>query len=123
MHWDIRMTDRRDMNEDGLETLFAQARAAPPPLPEGLMARVLADAEAVRPRAGGPALRRLLAAIGGLPALGGLITATCVGFWIGAAAPLGLPDLGAEVFGQQDVAEEVLQDSFLTAFGWDNGEG
>ena len=26
MHWDIRMTDRRDMNEDGLETLFTQAR-------------------------------------------------------------------------------------------------
>lgn len=84
--------------ESGLEALFDAARASPPPLPQGLHARLVADAEAAlampplpapgralqaRPRARPvpPARRQSLAAASGL------LAAAAVGLWIGFTAP------------------------------------
>lgn len=110
------------MDDLALENLFEQARAEPPQVPHGLMTRVLEDARAVQPNGKNAGWRGWLLAIGGLPALGGLVTATCVGFWLGVAPPDGLPDLAGQVFGQQNsVALEAVTD--LTGFGWDIEEG
>ena len=109
---------------DMLESLFQDARVAPPPMPAGLMDRVLADALAQQPR---PSVRRwrgMWQAIGGAPALGGLITATAVGFWIGVAPPSGLPEIAAQII-TGDTFATIADDSVieLTAFGWDIEEG
>jgi hypothetical protein len=87
--------DETDLDRE-LERFFAAGRAAAPAPSEALMARVLAGAEAVQggaapaevavaPAPGG--LGRLVAALGGWPALAGLATAAMTGLWIGAAAP------------------------------------
>lgn len=85
-----------------LEALFAAARHAPrgDPAPPDLLARVLADAEALQPaapaarsRPAGPSpvaasrLRVLLGTLGGWPALGGLACAGVAGVAIGLALP------------------------------------
>jgi hypothetical protein len=113
------MTDKDHRADDILEGLFEQARATPPEVPDALMARVLADAQAVQPTAQSSRWRDWLAVFGGLPALGGLVTATCVGFWIGLAPPAGLPDLGAAVFGVQSASDDGFESIAMTGFGWD----
>jgi hypothetical protein len=93
--------NERDEIDGLLEAHFAAARQTTPP--EALLARVLADAEAARPVAGGVragpgrrlsapggAFSRLRAALGGWPALAGLAAATMAGLWIGVAAPSAL---------------------------------
>ena len=110
------------MDDQTLESLLEQARAAPPEVPPGLMARVLEDARILQPSGETVGWRGWVRAIGGLPALGGLVTATCVGFWLGFAPPDGMPDLAGQVLGQQDDIElEIATD--LTGFGWDIEEG
>lgn len=111
----------KDTDDRMLESLFDAARADPPHVPDALLARVIADAQTFQPeiaRTGWHAWRGRLRAIGGLPALGGLVTATCVGFWLGVAPPEGLPDLAGLVLGQQE--STVLETATdLTGFGWD----
>lgn len=112
------MTDK-DMNDAALEALFEHARAAPPQVPQALMARVLADAQQaqVTPRSG---LLGWWRALGGAPGLGGLVTATCVGFWLGVAPPAGMPDLADQILVQATVADDITAD--ITSFGWDDSE-
>ena len=93
------------MQDSNLDDLFEAARA-PVAVPAALMARVLADADAVQAVAQ-PLLRRrprlmagLLAAIGGIGGLAGLSTAAMAGVWIGFAQPAALT---------------ALTDTFLTA--------
>ncbi len=97
------MADSRRLNDEELEKLLAEAARHPPPLPEGLLERVLADAGALADAAAGgrpapapaPAARprRLaacagwLTALGGWPALAGLSAAALVGLWLGYAPP------------------------------------
>ena len=82
------MTER-DPLDDFFEAGRAD-RAAPDP---ALMARILADAEAVAAARAAPGPRRegrlsaVLRGIGGWPALAGLATATAAGVWIGIAMP------------------------------------
>ncbi len=111
------------MDDTALENLFSRARATPPQVPDGLMARVIADAEQVQlsPTSGG--WRAWLRAIGGAPGLGGLVTATFVGFWLGVAPPENLPDLAGQILGQQDSALTETTTADLTGFGWDIDEG
>jgi len=110
------------MDDLALENLFEQARATPPQVPDALIARVMADAQAVQPRGRPTGWRGWLIAIGGLPALSGLVTATCVGFWIGVAPPDGLPDLaGLVLTGQDSTALETVTD--MTGLGLDIEEG
>lgn len=89
------MTDKTP-DGSGIEIYFKAARAVPEPAPSALMARILADAEAVQAsrrtlaprRAGlGEYLYRLL---GGWPAMAGLATAAVAGLWLGASLPTGL---------------------------------
>ncbi|MBD3662501.1 hypothetical protein [Sulfitobacter aestuariivivens] len=109
----------KTISDDALEACFEQARVTQAPLPEAAMARILADAAAVQPRAPRMAWRAWVRALGGAPGIGGLITATCVGFWIGIAPPQMLPDVGGIVLGAEVSAFDLDADGF----GWDLEEG
>lgn len=111
------------MDDQGLETLFAAERVAPPEVPDALMARVLLDAAALQnvPRAG--MFARLWAGLGGAPGMGGLVTATCVGFWLGVAPPEVFPDLAGAMLGIQDVLLADAGGEGLSGFGWDIEDG
>lgn len=88
--------------DEGLEAFFDAARRHAPAPGRDMLARVVADAEAVQPagrtphvrRTGGERLRHLL---GGFPAMAGLAIAALAGLWIGA----GLPE---RLFGADDPA-------------------
>lgn len=117
----------KDFGDDraGLEQLFAAAAENRAP-PAALSARVLADADRLQPRAAKRPERRArpfwASVLGGWQGLGGLVAATCAGFWIGVSPPSGLPDPAALVIGSQlDADFEIL--TGLSAFGWDVEEG
>lgn len=84
----------------GLESLFTAARAAEPPVPEDLMARVLQQAEALQPKAASaqakpkPAPKswtlNLWWILGGSGGLAGLAAAGIAGLAIGFLQPMGL---------------------------------
>lgn len=91
-------TEDRMIDDAGLEAFFTAARAEAPVPSESLMARIVADAEAetaaraaakARPaRQSRPGLLAVaLGALGGWPALAGMVTATVAGVWFGFAAP------------------------------------
>jgi hypothetical protein len=101
------------MQDHDLDDLFASARVGQD-VPPALMARVLADADAVQPDlAPWPVANvarpgfwaAILAAIGGARGVAGLSTAALAGLWIGFVQPSGLgsltdallPALGGEV--------------------------
>lgn len=106
-----------NVTDTELDALFDTARAAPPKVPDALMARVVADAQTLQPRAR-IGWRGWLNGVGGVPALGGLITATCVGFWFGVAPPDSLPDLGGLALGYDS---SIVADT--NGYGWDSEEG
>lgn len=100
------MNDKDKRQEAALVTFFAAARASAPEPSAGLMARILAEAEAAqaeqaaarkadpsRPRAG--RWRRGAQGLGGWPVLAGLATAGVAGVWIGGTLPATLPGLGS----------------------------
>lgn len=109
------------MNDTELESLFEAARRAPPAVPEALMARVIADAQTLQPAV--PLWVGLTEALGGLPGLGGLVTAACVGVWLGVSPPSYVPDLAGQVLGFETVWEDELDALGVTSFGWDIEEG
>jgi hypothetical protein len=94
---------RQDPADAVLEDLFAQARAVAEPVPDALLARVLADAGAAMPRT--PALQAvpvaarpgpgwlaaLVTLLGGRSAVAGMAAAGLAGVWIGFAQPVALP--------------------------------
>jgi hypothetical protein len=107
-------------NEDhDLEAFFDAARAAPPQMPSGLMARIVADA-AVHQRPP-PLWRRTMAALGGPVAMGGLVTATVAGFWLGLVPPQDTVD-PLVLIGVVDLAAEDEMTDVLYA-GWYSDEG
>lgn len=108
-------------DEFDLEAVFAAARAAPPQMPDGLAVRIVADAQAHLPTV--PLWQRVMTSIGGPAGLGGLVTATVVGFWIGIAPPDAMID-PLLLIGGESYAEDV-EDGFadLSGFGWDSEEG
>ncbi len=118
MPWGMRMMDE-NVNDTELEALFQQARATAPQMPDGLLARVLSDAETMQPTPPRQGWQAVFSALGGLPGMGGLITASCLGFWLGVAPPTGLPDLAGTVLGIENTLEADINVSTLTAFGWD----
>ena len=89
-------TDKRSMDDAGLEAFFAAARDVAPAPSSELMARIVADAEATLvarapaplavPRRRGR-LRAVLAGLGGWPTLASMVTATLAGVWFGFASP------------------------------------
>ena len=115
------MTDDKEMTDTDLEAIFDAARAHPPDVPEQLMKRVVADAATHQPGRSGWA--RLFDMLGGLPGLGGMATATCVGIWIGVAPPTNVPDFAGQILGFEVTTDEGLEGATLTGFGWDIEEG
>ena len=100
------MNEQDEPQDETLEALFAEARALRPAPSADLMSRLLADAErdrprpvATRPSARG-AWREWIAALGGWPAMGGLVAATVTGVWIGAAPPPELSSLLPSLWGE-----------------------
>jgi hypothetical protein len=102
-----------------LEMAFEAARAAPAPLPDDLAARIVADAIAHQPRK--PLLARILGAIGGPAGLGGLVTATVAGFWLGVAPPTEVFDPLVLVGAFETETGDDYAD--LIGFEWDSDEG
>lgn len=89
------MDKRPELDDAGLDALFAAARRDAPGPSDDLMARILADAQAVTDAAEAPVLRPaprasvwqgILDAIGGWPAAAGLMTATVAGLAVGLGA-------------------------------------
>ena len=116
MHWGMMMTQCDDFD---LEAAFDAARAAPPQMPDALMARIVADAEGYQPQV--PLWRRLMAAVGGPAGLGGLVTATVVGFWLGVSPPQDTVDPLVLIGAVELAADEDIAD--LLGFGWYSDEG
>lgn len=97
------MTERMEQDLE-LEALFKTAARAEPLRPSGdFMQRVLADALAEQSRHAGQATaagpqtrpsrwRDLILAVGGWPAMAGLVTAGVAGIWIGANPPMALTE-------------------------------
>ncbi len=98
------------MNDDiekfpELNSHFAAMRKAGAKPSDALMARVLADADAVQAgfqATAAPAMRlgrmqQLFRVLGGWPSVGGLVAATVTGIWIGVNPPNGLSDGVSEV--------------------------
>lgn len=116
MHWGMMMTQNNDQD---LEAAFAAARAAPPQMPPGLMARISLDAAANQRSV--PLWRRVMVALGGPVAMAGLVTATVAGFWLGVAPPQATVDplvlIGAVDLEAEDEMADVLY------AGWYSDEG
>ena len=98
-----------DRDEMDLDDLFAEARERRPEPGPDLLARIVADAghvaaerDAPRPAPAMPGLwRDWMRALGGWPAVGGLVASTLAGLWIGVAQPPSLSDLADTVWGEQ----------------------
>ncbi len=121
----------REPNDQGLidldDLLTASAQDAPAPGAD-LMARVLEDGLALQPAPGGARqpsagrIARVVVALGGWRGMGGLVAATCAGFWIGFMPPQSLPDMALSFLGA-DVVGMVNEPAELSGFGWDMDEG
>ncbi len=102
---------KHDTDEQMLGDLFATARQEPAEASAAFMASVLADADAVQAgfvretqaTAEGFSLRTIWANLGGWPAVGGLVTATAVGVWLGLTPLTGMSDTVANyLYGSSD---------------------
>lgn len=80
------MTQSRPPETDPLEVAFAEARQSPVDVPEGLKARIVADAIAELPiPERQPFWKQVFGTLGGWPAMAGLAITACVGIWAGGA--------------------------------------
>ncbi|MCF2869965.1 hypothetical protein L0664_02695 [Octadecabacter sp. G9-8] len=96
------------MNDDDkiLDAGFAQMRAQDVVPSEGLLDRIMMDADSVLAANIAPPVRTkqglgamVLDVIGGWPSFGGLAAATVAGLWIGVAPPAALADISAGYLG------------------------
>lgn len=109
-------------DEKLLEAAFAQARTPDTAPSEGLMDRIMIDADSVLADASVPAAptgakqgfgAMILDAVGGWPSLSGLAAATVAGVWIGVAAPAALTNISTGIWG--DTIEVPLLENDLLA--------
>lgn len=66
--------------------------------------------------------RQVMSALGGWQGMGGLVAATCAGFWIGINPPDTLPVSMGALLNLEMVYGEADTDA-LTGYGWDLEEG
>ena len=110
-----------------LDDLFAQARSEPPRLPEGLSARILADADTVQTALRQPArakapsgqagfLARLRGVFGGGMPLAGGVLAGVAGLVIGYLQPEALSGLSAVLASEAASVEVELMPGFEALF-------
>ena len=107
-------------DRDDLDALFGAARAQAPVPSEALMARVLADALEVQPKAVAPRapvmvrregmLARLAGLFGGAGALAGIGTAAVAGLFIGYVQPTGLSGWDDAVLGTPLETVDLMPD-------------
>ncbi len=96
-----------------LDDLFALAQAKPVMPSDDLMARILADADAVQVAAPAPTQSiwaDFFDIIGGWPSVGGLAMAGVTGVWFGIAPPATVTTFAADLIGT-DVTVDLLADS------------
>lgn len=119
------MTTDKDDAMPELEVYFQAARDDAPDVSDVLMARIMADADNVadswetldaRPRGGG-FLRGFLDAIGGWPAVSGIVTAGFVGVVVGVSPPALLTEFtDGYLYGTADAYLVDPSDGFGFAF-------
>lgn len=106
----------KQMDETGLDALFAEMGRDRPQPSEALLSRIVADAEEVQPvpMPRMPQKRsvfgQMMDALGGWPALGGLVTATVAGVYIGFAQP--------DLVNMQTDVSEIGDTEFTEAALW-----
>lgn len=114
---------KSDQDDKMLDALFATAKAGEEPVVSpDLVARILADAEALQPTFS-PLTKRgenrssvvsqMLRALGGWPPLTGLAAATVAGVWIGFAATPEVLTRGIAGLAGADSAETAETDVYL----------
>lgn len=92
------MTEKQNLSDTELDAVFAQAMENAPAPPAALLDNILAAADQVASGREAVAvavpaapdqgfLTGLLNSVGGWPAIGGLVSATVAGVWIGYASP------------------------------------
>lgn len=114
---------------DRLDALLREARGAQTPVPAHVTAAVLDDAQRLQPAVSGwrhnprtAWIAKMRGAFGGWRAMGGLVAATCAGFWIGISPPAALEDAEALIFGAPPTEYYDSSDGAF-GFGWDMDEG
>ncbi|MDG1104437.1 MAG: hypothetical protein P8N75_13995 [Ascidiaceihabitans sp.] len=122
--------DTVDLDMNALDALFAQAKNDVGAQPsEAFMTWVVTDALAQQPmpQIAPPSLWAQIASmVGGWQGMGGLIAATCAGFWIGINPPEGLPPQFETFLGSEtsiSLLEDGVADTGMFGFGWDMEEG
>ncbi len=124
----MKMTDEHDIDKL-TAPFFEAARRQDSTLPEGLTARIVADAARVQAEWQEAAYRtpsrttfwqQFMAILGGIPALGGLAAACAAGIWLGASPPQGLDPLALVTGGLSDMtvySATYAQDTLLSEDG------
>ena len=119
-----------DLDMNALDALFAQATNDVGTQPsEAFMTRVVTDALAQQPMPQfvPPSLwEQITSMVGGWQGMGGLVAATCAGFWIGINPPEGLPSQFETFLGYEtsiSALEDGIDDTGMFGFGWDMEEG
>lgn len=127
-NWDMKMTDRNNIQSDLADQMLRRA-AQENDVPQDLMARVLREAAEEQGRFTTSSqqptqswMSQLWSAFGGWAGAGGLAAASCAGFWIGISPPAGVADATEVFFGAYDF-QTLDETGDLTGFGWDLGEG
>ncbi|MEE4187657.1 MAG: hypothetical protein V2I76_04315 [Roseobacter sp.] len=122
------MTQHDQSTDAALERLLAAARKTDEGLPDNLVQRVLADAEAFQPSSYAAKNRQsgwfltFQGQLSRLGALGGMITASAVGLWMGMYPPEVLDDLGivSGLVQGGDALGSLSEDAAeVSGFGWD----
>lgn len=126
----MKMTDTRRAADDALlEDMFAAAKRHAPRPDGAMMARVLADAEAVQfgfvtPGSVQAAPRRglfegVFDLLGGWAGLGGLAAASAFGLWLGISPVMGVGDsFGLPALGSSAALDRLGEDyEYLAALG------
>ena len=118
-----------DLDMNGLDALFAQAKNDVGAQPsEAFMTRVVTDALAQQPMpqfAPRSLWEQITSMVGGWQGMGGLVAATCAGFWIGINPPEGLPSQFETFLGNEtsiSALEDGIDDTGMLGFGWDMEE-
>ena len=119
-----------DLDMNPLDALFAQAKNDVGAQPsEAFMTRVVTDALAQQPMpqfAPSSLWEQITSMVGGWQGMGGLVAATCAGFWIGINPPEGLPSQFETFLGNEtsiSALEDGIDDTGMFGLGWDMEEG
>ena len=121
------MTDQRKQIDPEVDKLLREAARNVPELPDGLMRRIIGDAEALlpesrnsRPRGRRGRLGKLWAGFGGWPALAGLAAVTLVGIWLGYSPPGFIEGIAGAAFADGAIFEPL---DYMISFDNVLGEG